>query len=282
MKKNRLCRIFTGILFFAWGIAALPGISPAAEKSSAPVLIIADVSGSMQDRAAGFETGEQEDNKQEKCISKADAVKELLVQITKELSDKSNKFGIYRMCHRAGYESVYEPFLPLDDYKDQKEDVKEIIKDKYITKYPVFNRRTPIADTLRQLDEKEFAAINGEIKILFISDGNESFYDLKKDKLEPEKLESDKQEAKNHDRQVIGPLSETKRLKDKYGQALEIYTVFMENHNTANDKKSEPEGAALLGAMASAGSGKNFSGTSLINEKSRLKELVDLLCSSGQ
>ncbi|QTA79700.1 von Willebrand factor A domain-containing protein [Desulfonema limicola] len=269
MKKNRLWHILTGIIFLTWGIMFLPGISHAEENSFGAVLILTDVSGSMQDPASGFEITDQEGRKQEKRISKSEAAKELVVQITNELSEKSCKFGIYTMCYKAGFKELYSPFLSIDNYNAQE--IKDIVTDKFITKYPVFNRRTPIADTLRQLDENEFKALNGSIRVLIISDGKESFYDLEKDK----------NNTQTQDEKVIGPLTETRRLKEKYGQALSIYTVFMEDVSD-KDKKDKPQGAVLLEDMASASAGKYFAGKELLENKSQIDELVNLLCSSIQ
>ena len=271
MKKNRLCHILIGIIFLTWGVIFLPETGQTAENMSSPVLILTDVSGSMQDKALPFETKEQEDKNKEKCISKADVMKELLVQITQKLSEKSCKFGIYRMQHKAGYKEVYVPFLPIDNYTQE---IKETIADKFITKSPVFNRRTPIADTLCQLDKNELEALKGNITILLISDGNESFYDLEKDRKNTNK----------QNEQVIGPLTETKKLKEKYGQALKIYTIYMEKQSDKDVKPDVniPEGAILLNNMASAGGGKNFYGTRLLENNPLLNELTDLLCSPKQ
>jgi len=269
MKKNRLCHILIGIFFLTWGIAVLPEITHAAEDSSGAILILTDVSGSMQDKAPPFENKKQGDNKQEKCMSKAEVMKELLVQITQELSGKPCKLGIYRMCYKAGFDELYAPFLPIDNYNEQE--IKDAVIDKYITKYPVFNRRTPIADTLRQLDKNEFDAIKGRITVLLVSDGKESFYDLEKDQKNTE----------TKDEKVRGPLTETKLLKEKYGQALSIYTVFMEDQSESDAKKNgenDPEGAVLLSGMASAGGGKTFVGNKLLEDKSLITELTDLLC----
>jgi outer membrane protein OmpA-like peptidoglycan-associated protein len=199
-----------------------------------PVLILTDVSGSMQD-AMENETSEK--------LKKVEFLKELLLRLSKEITCDT---GIYQIRYIAGNSERYERFLKIAAH-DAKEMQTRIEQD-FITDYPVFNRRTPLADALRQLDEQELKKINGEITLLLISDGRESFRD---------------------------PLSEIRKIKEKYGFALTLHTVFIDR----KDKKDgESEAEKLLRDMAAAGGGQHYSGANLLKDSSLLKELALLLC----
>jgi hypothetical protein len=234
----------------------LNGIS--AEK---PVLIVTDVTGSMQTKVESPESMTQDD---QESWTKAEIVKELLMHLSRELGEKPCNVGIYRMRYIAGDEAMYVVFLPIDSY-DKKELARSIEKE-YMTEFPVFNRRTPIAHFLRQLDENELDQMNGRVSILFISDGKETFYDLEDDWAET---------SASSDDRIKGPLTEVRRLKNKFGQELTFHTIYVGKQKEAEDKVT---GEKLLAEMASAGGGKSFAGTMLLQEASRIKELADSLC----
>jgi hypothetical protein len=140
----RICLLMIGL-----GIL-FPLSATAGEK---PVLILADVSGSMQDTM---------ENERSDKLKKVEVLKELLLRLSKEITCN---MGIYQIRYIAGNSDRYEQFLKIAAY-DAKEMHRRIDKD-FITDYPVFNRRTPLADALHQLDEQELKAINGEITCLF-------------------------------------------------------------------------------------------------------------------
>ncbi|MCP4343956.1 MAG: OmpA family protein [Desulfobacterales bacterium] len=167
--------------------------------------------------------------------------------------------GIYRVRHISGNKAFYEQFQPIAAYEQQ--DMTEKIRNEFVTDYPVFNRRTPLADMLRQLDEQELGEMNGEITIVLISDGRESFYNLRNDE----------------QGRVKGPLTEIRRLKEKYSDNLIFHTIFLEKEDTGS-KDQEHEGETLLKRMAETGKGENLSGRKLLGDTSVLEEFCSLLC----
>jgi len=130
---------------------------------------------------------------------------------------------------------------------DAKEIQSRIEKD-FITDYPLFNRRTPLADALHQLDERELKAINGEITLLLISDGRESFRD---------------------------PLAEIRKIKERYDLSLILHTIFLDRKEKKNE---DAEGEKLLKNMAATGGGQHYSGADLLKNSLLIKELALLLC----
>lgn len=250
---------------FAWGVMVIPPCK--AESLKKPLLILADVSGTMQEDMS-YE--EDVKNKRKKHVTKVIALKQLLIRLSRELPPETCDTGIYRVRYLSGNKDRYEQFMTIAAY-DQRE-MTEWIKDEFATDYPVFNRRTPLADMLRQLDEKELTEMNGQITLVLISDGRESFYNLRKDE-----KESEKQDIKPDDK-VRGPLTEVRRLKVKYGANLVMHTIFLDK-----DKKNEEhEGEILLKRMAELGEGKSLPGRKLVEDSAMLKEFSSLLCEKDQ
>lgn len=220
-----------GFLLLLLMFSIIPIPATAAEK---PVLILADISGSMQDTM---------ENESSDKLKKIEVLKELLLRLSKEITCNT---GIYQIRYVSGNPDRYERFLKIAAH-DAKEIQSRIEKD-FITDYPLFNRRTPLADALHQLDEQELKAINGEITLLLISDGRESFRD---------------------------PLAEIRKIKEKYGLSLILYTIFLDRKEKKNE---DTEGEKLLKDMAATGGGKHYSGLDLLKEASLIKELAFLLC----
>ena len=280
--KNLLCHILICMAVFLGGAGVFPSVTIAAQEINRPVLIITDVSGSMKDCA--YET---EDQGQKKYINKVNVLKHLLLSTVRELNGKPCKLGIYRMRYLAGEKALYVPFIPIDSHENQE--VIDRITDDFLTQYQVFNRRTPITDTLRQLDENELEAVQGRMSILIISDGNETFYDIDE--------EWDREEPETDDK-VTGPLSGIRRLMKKYKDNLKLYTIYIKNQCNENEedrthgnflmdiKTAEEAGEKdkyekeefLLAEMASAGGGKGFFGNAMIDNESLVKELAEMLC----
>lgn len=209
-------------------------ISASATAGEKPVLILADISGSMQ---------ESMENEKSEKLKKAEFLKELLLRLSKEITCD---MGIYQIRYIAGHPECYEQFLKIANYDPNQ--MQQRIEKEFITDYPVFNRRTPLADALRQLDEQELKKINGEITLLLISDGRDNFRD---------------------------PLAEIRKIKEKYGFALTLHTVFTDR----KDKKDgESEAEKLLKDMAKAGGGDCFPGSDLLKSEYLLKELILSLC----
>ncbi|OQX26393.1 MAG: hypothetical protein BWK80_10665 [Desulfobacteraceae bacterium IS3] len=237
--------------YFTWmsvmliiGMLVFPMYGASAQNPK-PVLILADVSGSMRDDTEGYYENEQ--NREH--IAKVDVLEELLVRMSRELSCDN---GIYRFRYLSGDSEMYEQFMPIAAYNPK--DTAERIRKEFATDYAVFNRRTPLADMLRQLDEQELGKLNGRITLLLISDGRETFYD-------PE----DKK----------GPLAAVRNLKEKYGSELTLHTVFVpQKENSDNSDK----GKILLENMANAGEGSYFSGAELLKNPQQMTALCGLLC----
>ncbi len=214
------------------GVILFPLSGNAADTVNKPVLILADVSGSMQ------ETSQAQEN-----LTKAAVLKELLLRMSEKLPCQT---GIYRVRYISGDAKYYEPFMPVAAYSP--EDMKDRIADSFTTNYPVFNRRTPLADMLRQLDEQELGNRNGNASLLLISDGRENI------------------------REAEDALNELRRIKDKYSGSLTLHTVFIAG------KEKEDKGGELLKNMAQAGGGQYFSGSDLTADPNQIDSLCALLC----
>lgn len=228
--KKRPCCMAGWILLL--GVILFPLSGNAADTVNKPVLILADVSGSMQ------ETSQAQEN-----LTKAAVLKELLLRMSEKLPCQT---GIYRVRYISGDAKYYEPFMPVAAYSP--EDMKDRIADSFTTNYPVFNRRTPLADMLRQLDEQELGNRNGNASLLLISDGRENI------------------------REAEDALNELRRIKDKYSGSLTLHTVFIAG------KEKEDKGGELLKNMAQAGGGQYFSGSDLTADPNQIDSLCALLC----
>ncbi len=257
MRMPRCCAL-TGLMLLLCGGMLFPLGGVAAEK---PVLILADVSGSMREELVP-------DTEQEEEMTKVLALKELLLRLDRELLPMTCDTGIYRVRYRSGDKRRYEPFLPIGTRKDKE--TNRAIAEEFITDYPVFNRRTPLADMLRQLDQQELGGMNGEITLLLISDGRESFYDIEDDEAEIRKQTIDQNDK------VRGPLTEVRRLKERYGESLILHTISLDSRDSKDSE--DDRGDAMLRRMASIGDGKYFSGVELLRDDSLMTGLSELLC----
>ncbi|OQX25396.1 MAG: hypothetical protein BWK80_15810 [Desulfobacteraceae bacterium IS3] len=236
------------------GIFVFP-LHGASAQNLKPVLILADVSGSMQDDTEGYYQNEQ--NRED--IAKVHVLKELILRMSPELSCDS---GIYRFRYLSGDSRMYEIFMPAAAYKHK--DRAEKVQKEFASDYSMFNRRTPIADMLRQLDEQELEKMKGRITLLLISDGRESFYD-------PE----DKK----------GPLTTIRSLKEKYGAELTVHTVFVPQKSESNksnksnkSNNDDTKGKELLENMAKDGEGRCFYAPELLKNPEDMTALCGLLC----
>jgi outer membrane protein OmpA-like peptidoglycan-associated protein len=252
-------------LLICWFVVGgfLAGGALSAIAADKPVLILADVSGSMKDDMAI-----QDNDRNQEETPKVLVLKELLVRMSREMLPMPCEMGIYRVRYLSGDSRRYEPFLPIAEH--EKDAVIQQITDKFFTDYPVFNRRTPLADMLHQLDEQEFETIKGQLTLILISDGRETFYDLDSDETESQNI--------NPNEDVKGPLAEVRRLKEKYGEQITLHTVFLDQ--TENGK--ENKGEKLLENMASAGEGKYFPGADLLKDDARMREFCALLCGKAK
>ncbi len=229
--KKRQCCIVTGWILVL-GTVLFPLSGTAADK---PLLILADVSGSMQ------ETSQAQEN-----MTKAAVLKELLLRLSGELSAMPCQTGIYRVRYISGDANYYEPFMPIASYNTK--DMRDRIADSFTTDYPVFSRRTPLADMLRQMDGHELGNMNGNATLLLLSDGRETI------------------------REAEDALNEVLRIKDKYAEKLSLHTVFIAG------KEKEDKGGELLRNMAQTGGGQYFCGSDLLSDPNRINSLCALLC----
>ncbi len=259
MKKSRLRYICALIAALALGAGVLsPAAGSAAEGPL--VLILADVSGSMQDPMApyGPDAG---------GMSKVEGEKALLLSFFKADPDLDLDLGLYRWRYLAGHEELFTPFLPAGPADPSGAAAR--IETDFVTEYPVFNRRTPLADMLRQLDENELSGRGGRRCLVVVSDGRDSFYCLDRDK--------DASEADTLDpgAPVEGPATEVRRLKEKYGEDLTLHTIFMETDDGRGDAD---KGRALLARMAELGGGRDVEAADLLADPSGWDDFMAVLC----
>jgi len=235
----------------------------AAECAENPVLFLADVSGSMRCESSEvqttFESGIENDGKNEKT----QLVQELLYRLVPSVAAKQCQTGIFLMRYLPGDPNYYSVFMRINSHVPQ--DIKKEIKNEFVTKFPVFNRRTPLTDTLRFLDKNILEPVSGKMTLVLISDGKDSFYNNENDLAH--------KNSENKDR-TMGPVSEVKRLLNIYGNSLEIHTVYVPG------KKMEKEdtGRNALEMMASAGQGENFTANELLEEDLQIMKITDKLC----
>jgi len=238
MMKIRLC-VMAMVFVFVWGGIAASVFGKTSEVPKR-LLILADVSGSMQKCMKAYPRAGED-------TPKVHVLKNLLVRLTEDIAPGPCETGIYRVRYIPGDKALYESFLPIGGY--EKKEVLEKIQNEFITDYSVFNRRTPLADMFRQLDEQEMGKMEGKITLLLISDGQENFYGPENEKK--------------------GPLAEIRRLKKKYEQNLTLHTIFL--------GKEDSKGDSLLEKMAALGLGKSFSGRNLLEDESRMTILGKMI-----
>lgn len=266
MKKSRLLYIRVLIAALALGVGTL--LPAAGNAADGPlVLILADVSGSMQDPMAPFGSDAG-------GMSKVEGEKALLLSFFGEnpdlvagAKDVSPLLGLYRWRYLAGHKELYAPFLPVGP-SDPAGAAARIETD-FITGYPVFNRRTPLADMLRQLDDNELSSRSGKRCLVVISDGRDSFYCLDRDK------EASEAETLDPEAPVKGPATEVRRLKEKYGEDLTLHTIFME---TDDGKGDADKGRALMSRMAELGGGRGFRAADLLADPGGWDDFLAVLC----
>lgn len=265
MKKRMttLC-LLLGLLLI---VSSLPAraqddnsASDSADNPAQPVLLFVDASGSMKEKITV----------NDKSISSISAVKQLLIDLAGTPGLDDCQIGIYRMRYIPGSTELYVPFLKIDEFTPDLAS-RRLEKD-FTTEYPLFNRRTPLADAIRQLDKQELDALKGNIKIVIISDGNESFYDIRKD-------EKNDSQNTGPDDPVTDPLTEIRRLAEKYGEKLLVHTVFM---GVESDGKKSRPGKDLLISMADVGNGKAFLGKDLLENETQMSEFAKMLCSISE
>ncbi|MDX1775758.1 MAG: hypothetical protein R3297_04195 [Desulfobulbales bacterium] len=251
------------IIFLA---AALINHAPAAratECGEKPVLFLADVSGSMRYEApevqTAFGSGAEDNTK----IEKIDIVRELLYRLAPALAAKQCRTGIYLIRYLPGNPDYYSVFMRTGSHGPQG--IREMLMNDFITEFPVFNRRTPLADTFRYLDKNILEPVAGKMTLVLVSDGRDSFYNNEKDLA--------RSAVANND-QVLGPVSEVRRLKNIYGDFLNIHTVYVPGQSN----ETEDTGRSVLAMIAAAGQGEHYPASELLEEASQLIKFTDTLC----
>ena len=234
---------------------------------AAPPLILADASGSMRETVEvlrrDFEGPDSDAEEGETIhVPKIEVMRTLLVRLVEAMPETTGTVGVYRLRYIAGNPARYAVFLEPEP-RETKETVKRLTED-FSVEYPVFNRRTDLADGLRQFDETVLSEMEGERSVLLLSDGRESFYDLDRDREAAASEETDEEKA------VRGPLTETGRLRKVYGEVLSLFTVYLDR--TEPEEEEEPEGRRLLEEMARSGGGRFFDGAALLNDIGPLAE----------
>ncbi len=255
--------LLAGIIVLAASIINHAPTAGAAECAGNPVIFLVDVSGSMRCESpvvqTTFESGIGDDGK----IEKIELAQELLYRLVPPLAVKKCQTGILLFRYLPGDSNYYSVFMRTDSHGPQA--IKKLIKNEFVSNFPVFNRRTPLADTLRNLDKKILEPASGKMTVVLISDGKDSFYDHEKDVSHKGTENKDK---------VIGPVSEVKRLMNIYGDSLTIHTVYVPNSNN----KTEDKGGSTLEMMASAGKGESFTAIELLEEDLQLDKFTGKLC----
>ncbi len=216
------------MLLAAWML--IPMMASADQK---PVLILADISGSMQKKIG---------NDQGQSFRKAEQTREFLLGLSKELSCNT---GIYGIRYIAGHQERYEQLLKIAPYEPGA--MRQKIEQEFPTDYPMFNRRTPLADALHQLDEQELRAVNGMITLVLITDAKESFRD---------------------------PLEELRQIRKKYGSNLTLHTVYLGKIKKDQDNHLEK----LLKDMAQTADGKFYRASELLKDNSMMSAFAKELC----
>ncbi len=245
-----------------------------------PVLVLADVSGSMLDAikgTAGRTGAEQEFDASgtEEIESVADSVtkvalqKEILLEIGKQMAGSKCDLGIYQFRFSPGKQLLYEPLLRIDSYGSMQ--AYDTIKNYFRTDYKVYNRRSPITDVLQQLDTNIFWKLSGKISVLLISDG------MMTNNGHHVSFEHQEQRKKTEWSLLQ---SEVKRLKKKYGDSITIHTIYIESW-VDQDPTSHDAAEILFKRLADLGEGKKYSGLTLRDDQRVLNELFAGLCCAG-
>lgn len=267
------------LLLILGGGMLVPAILPAA-----PLLILADASGSMRESVEvlrrDWEGPEsQADPEETVAVPKIAVVRELLLRLTATLPVTDGPVAVYRLRYISGNPDRYAVFLPPEP-RDLSETAERLTED-FALDYPTFNRRSAIGDALRQFDERVLSALEGPRKVVLFSDGRETFYDLDRDReVWSNRAASDSDTAKD-DEEMWGPLTETERLRRAYGDDLTLVTVYVEpppeeasSEESAEQQDEPPPGRRLLTDMADANAGHVLDGLALLKD---LAPLTDAL-----
>ena len=256
--------------------------------SAAPLLILADASGSMREPVevlrVDWEGPESDADPEEKLeVPKIAVVQKLLLRLTAVLPETDNPVAVYRLRYISGNPDRYAVFLPPEP-RELSETTERLTED-FILDYPTFNRRSAIGDALRQFDERVLSGLEGPRKVILFSDGRETFYDLDRDREVWSEREAADSAAAEEDEEMWGPLTETERLRQAYGGDLTLVTVYVEpppekeseeesGGDAAEDPNEPPPGRRLLTDMSDANAGRFLDGLALLEDITPLTDAL--------
>lgn len=281
----------TGAAWFLL-LAFCGGMLFPAALSAAPLLILADASGSMREPVEvvrrDWEGPESDADPEETLeVPKIAVVRELLLRLTAALPETGDPIGFYRLRYLSGNPDRYAVFLPPEP-RELAETTERLAED-FALDYPTFNRRSAIGDALRQFDERVLSGLEGPRKVILFSDGRETFYDLDKDReIWSERTAADAGASEDED-EIFGPLTETERLRRAYGDDLTLVTVFVEpppgeesngesnresGEEPAGGQNEPPPGRRLLTDMAEPEANLFLDGLALLEDITPLTDAL--------
>ncbi|MEW6079643.1 MAG: hypothetical protein AB1724_17685 [Thermodesulfobacteriota bacterium] len=265
MRMSYASKLFLAML----GVLLITGISGALTSADdRPLLVLADLSGSSQEKMGYFNSPEKTTVVR---ITRAEAIREILTEFARTLPASYCPVGLFELRYLSGDKSYCVPVTPVAAY--QAGDLQKRVEDDLTTTLPVFNRRTPLADGLRQLDESVLKSMDGRAVVLLISDGGEN--------IRSGKNNEDENKSIRVDDPVKEPLTEVLRLKLAYGDKLVFHAIGLDRGTSSDQKEQDQEALALLQKMAAAGGGKYFSARELLQDRKTIAELYPLLCGTA-
>jgi hypothetical protein len=269
MNNNKpcLCCFFTRaaafVLTAAVSLLMVYSVT-AADLSPAPrpLLVLIDTSGSMQEKTTTTDpAGEIE------IQTKADAAQVLSARLIDVFQTRRAALGVFCYRYLSGDDALLDVFMPIGLH-EKRETVRRIVEE-FETSYPVFNRRSPLADSLRRLADQFSGLFEKPLDLLVITDGRECFYNLKKD---ADRAGTGDEIDPAGD--VVGPQTEVLRLKALYGDDLVLHTVFVP---TRRESPSVFAGHALLKRMAELGGGESRVASALLEDPEELTAFAETI-----
>ncbi|PID40536.1 MAG: hypothetical protein CR984_02690 [Proteobacteria bacterium] len=279
MYRQLYLLLFAAILLTMGADAA---IASQATNQEAVWILLADLSGSMQADVSlrpavdaslpgcpktDDQNAETEDDR---TLSKAALVKRLVMSSGRRLAEDQRVFGLLAVEYVAGRRACYREILAVQRH-DADEVVDRICED-LDTDVPVFNRRSPLGDVLRQVDADLLETLNGNITLVVFSDGRDSFYDFDEDR------DASRADPLNADDAVQGPITEGRRLAERYPGRVRMLTVLVETEDEADD---DAVGRRRLTEMAETGRGAFFDTRPWYRAPRKFETLIRTLTSKG-
>jgi len=249
----------------------IPALCPAGDDMAAQnaVLILADLSGSMREAIDAEKPGGAPGETEKQSLPKAEIEKRLILSMAADLAARGYPFGVLAVEYVAGREACYRTLLPIDRYAP--DDARDAVSDRIDPDYPLFNRRTPLGDLLRQIEETLIAQRTGKTALVLFSYGRESFYDREED----EKASGEDKKDSDQDDPVRGPLAESRRLLEKHPEKAVLHAVYLDAPPEAGEKPDDrPEGEIRMTRMAEKGAGRFSDGLAWYRNPVLITEFV--------